>query len=108
MRAAALANAENGDANWQPRDVDLYPSFRAFARYIAKHEQPPIDPLLVMAREAMLEAWKTSGVFNNAHLASCIRDGKFDTNLSVQSALTALRMAKEQGLPDFGHKGVFE
>lgn len=30
---------------------DLYPACCAFARYIEEHEEPPVDPVLLAARE---------------------------------------------------------
>lgn len=47
-RAAALANgsrsAERPSRENLPSDCDAFPDMHAFARYIAAHEQSPVDP----------------------------------------------------------------
>ena len=69
----------------------------AFARYIAVHEQPPIDPLLIEAREIVARGYEP-------YLMPCAesaRAGSQDDQLPVKCALVALRrgieLAKEQG-----------
>ena len=61
---------------------------RAFARYIASKEEPPVDPLLTEAR-------KIVGAFMDAtgEQAKAIeyRDGKWDNEEGVVIALEALR-----------------
>lgn len=69
----------------------------AFAAYIAKHKQPPVDPLLVMAREAACEDdFNRRGEGGGRWRTAC-REGAYDSGEEVQSALIALRMAQEQG-----------
>lgn len=50
QRACELANAErvtsSSSGPFFPADCMNSPSMHAFARYIAEHEQPPVDPLL--------------------------------------------------------------
>lgn len=65
-RATKMCNAEvRSDGYSGTRRVDDYwrrfPSFRAFARYIAAHEEPPVDPLLIEAREMFAEVASLTG-----------------------------------------------
>jgi hypothetical protein len=48
-----------------------YPAFLALARYIEQHEEPPVDPALVAAREH-LASISTGPVARN------YRDGRYD------------------------------
>jgi hypothetical protein len=81
---------------WRVAADSNHPTVLTVARLIAKHEQPPIDPLLVMAREAAASHYDRIGAVKRQ---GPIREGRDDQCGSVQSALTALRMAQEQGLP---------
>jgi len=47
-RATDLTNEAMRDGSWLP--IGGHAS-AAFARYIAEHEEPPVDPLLIEARE---------------------------------------------------------
>lgn len=47
-RALNIANAEAGFEAW--RSVENSFGMRAFARYIAEHEEPPVDPLVAEAQ----------------------------------------------------------
>lgn len=53
-RACGLVNTGAGDTPYEPSDVFRgNPAIHAFARYIAKHEEPPVDPLLGVVEEAI-------------------------------------------------------
>lgn len=79
-RAYALAN-ERGHIN-------------AFAAYIATHEEPPVDPLLIEARKIV-----ASGEVNGL-VRSAIHAGEWDTGTHVIRTLNGIRrgieLAKEQ------------
>lgn len=69
--------------------------FRAFARYIAEHEKPPVDPLLIEARELAAD----SAAKLQHPSVSDIRAGRKDDDLSygVGLALAALHRGIELG-----------
>lgn len=67
-----------------------YASMIAFARYIAQHEQPPVDPLLIEAREIVAEAWRRSP-FNGPANAARALSGEADDTVPVKAVLAALR-----------------
>jgi len=94
-RAAQLANKEAGVTGGftaaYMTEADLG---RAFARYIAQHEQPPVDPLLIEAREIAAKYYDGVCRYNTAE--AC-RNGKWDGAPSVQLALAALRRGIELG-----------
>jgi hypothetical protein len=65
----------------------------AFARYIAAHEKPPVDPDLLIAREAAAQVYDEGGHPN--HAKGC-RDGRFDGNYDVTMPLRAIKLYKER------------
>lgn len=61
------------------------------ARYIEAHEQPPVDPDLVTAREICALVEKNNGYYN----AACrYREGVNDADPEVQFALAKLKEAR--------------
>lgn len=68
----------------------LHHAMTAFARYIAGHEEPPVDPLLIEAREICASR---DGV--DAVQARSYRDGRHDAGGAVDTALAALRRGIE-------------
>jgi hypothetical protein len=68
---------------------------RAFERYVAEHEDPPVDPILVAAREIV------STTFNFPATKKALFDGKLDHWTSVKLTEAGIRrglaMAKEEG-----------
>ena len=69
-------------------------SIQAFARYIVKHQDEPVDPLLLEAREVAASAYEG---LDFAGIASRIRDGDRDDGLHVSIALAALKRRDELG-----------
>lgn len=69
---------------------------RAFARYIARHEEPPVDPLLIEAREICAKVQEERG--SPLH-AQQLRDGDFDVHQGpmMLAAMAALRRGIELG-----------
>ena len=63
----------------------------AFARYIMKHEQPPVDPDVIAVREILAEGSPST------LLDSDYRNGKRDDAPEFQAALAAYRKHKEAG-----------
>lgn len=70
------------------------PTITAFARYIAEHEQPPVDPLLVEARKIIAKHFERDGLSSAARDA---RAGKSDHVAAVKAAYEALRRGIEIG-----------
>jgi hypothetical protein len=62
------------------------------ASLIAKHEQPPVDPLLVEAREITAKYYDDHNIPNTAR---AIQAGHWDKGERVQTVLTALRRGVE-------------
>lgn len=67
---------------------------RTFARYIAQHEEPPVDPLLIEAREIVARHEDSLGFDEDA---KSTRAGDIDSLESVQFTLTGLRRGIELG-----------
>ncbi len=63
------------------------------ARYIAAHEEPPVDPLLLEAREIVARFYDTKE--GSRHRAKLFRDGDYDNEPECAQALTALRRGME-------------
>lgn len=64
-----------------------------FARYIAAHEEPPVDPLLIEAREIVARFYDTKEGLR--HRAKLFRDGDYDNKPECVQALMALRRGME-------------
>lgn len=98
-RACELANAEQSYELWKVRDIDskMYPVMTTLARYIAQHEEPPVDANLQMARDSAAEATLAARLDdeNSKQWAIYCRDGAYDDGREVQSALIAIRKLKE-------------
>ncbi len=88
MRAAV--DAEKGKEAWRYNTAE-----QAFAAYIAAHEEPPADPLLIEARKVFNE-WNTW----DADAKARVLCGSYDFNDHLQLILKGLRrgieLAKEQ------------
>lgn len=66
-----------------------------FARYIEKHEQPPLDPWALQARE--LAAGVAAEVIGCTNAAERYRKGEYDNDTEVKAIAAALRAAYEKG-----------
>ena len=75
-----------------PRDKGLS-SLLIPARLIAKHEQPPVDPILAAAREAVARMYEKSNILD---VASTIRMGGEDNSSDVKAAVTAITLYLER------------
>ena len=75
-----------------PRDQGR-PAVRTVARLIAKHEQPPVDPILAAAREAVARWYEKR---NDANNAEQVRDGNFDQSFGVRTAAAAINIYLER------------
>lgn len=89
-RAVELVNTRTaGMMDYTASSVASHnPSLVAFAAYIAAHEEPPVDPLLIEAREIAGAQIGGSAEVN-------IRIGNHDRETLVQAVLTALRRGME-------------
>ena len=67
---------------------ERFPTVRAFARYIAQHEQPPVDPDLLLARECAADACERH---NSVLRPDLIRSGDQDEGPIVKACLAAIR-----------------
>lgn len=61
------------------------------ARYIEAHEQPPVDPDLVTAREICARVCNDFGLHSRA---KAYRDGDYDAEEELQFALAKLKEAR--------------
>lgn len=64
----------------------------AFARYIAQHEQPPVDPDLIEARRL---AANDATIQGKRIVAGNIEDGHLDDDFGVPLALAAIKRGRE-------------
>lgn len=64
---------------------------RAYAKLIAQHEQPQVDPDLVKAREICA---RVASDFSSLDVVDAYREGKFDDEAEVKIALSALKEAR--------------
>ena len=97
-RACALGNAAgSGTERWPIsvipaiKKLDVHPGMLAFARYIEAHEQPPVDPDLVTAREICA---RVCNDFGQTSSAKAYRDGDYDAEEELQFALAKLKEAR--------------
>lgn len=80
----------DADLPWS-KDVE-----NAFARYIAQHEEPPVDPLLIEAREiAAKVVEKAENDGEEYDWSRHCRSGSYDDRSDVQIALAALKRGME-------------
>ena len=79
---------------WPTSTVAGHAISTAFARYIAKHEEPPVDPLLIEAREVWAREREESG---NSRVAALYRAGRYDSDPAIKTALAALKRGIEIG-----------
>jgi hypothetical protein len=61
-RACELANAIHEYPRFTVDHLDRdWPSLQAFARYIAAHEEPPVDPVIDAIEDALAQFYKGPG-----------------------------------------------
>lgn len=89
-RACELANdAGKQPGYWKVHHVEDVPTLAALARYIAEHEEPPVDQDLIKAREICARVCLEQGRLRSAQN---YREGFYDAT-EVQFVLTALKEA---------------
>lgn len=91
QRVCGLVNATLGWNRWGVTEVEDSATLRTFARYIAAHEEPPVDPLLAEARKIAANQFKGSSTEVNISI------GNHDHESLVQGCLTALKRGIEIG-----------
>lgn len=101
-RVVELINATSSQPNVRAIEVDWTDRYLsvplAFARYIAEHEEPPVDLLLIEAREI-------ASTIRPA-FADDFRSGAVDaTSTEVPVALAALRRGMELARKEDSHAG---
>ena len=76
---------------------ERYPGIylKPFARYIAQHEQPPVDPDVIAVREILAAYERTAG--GTPRIAGELETGARDENEEFTASLTAYRKHKEAG-----------
>lgn len=69
-------------------------SLATFARYITAHEEPPVDPLVLEAREIVAGTWEKRG---SSIAAGQYRSGMYDAcgGPSMQIAMACLKRGME-------------
>ncbi|MXO67759.1 hypothetical protein GRI72_02790 [Altererythrobacter marinus] len=70
---------------------------KAFARYIMEHEEPPVDPLLLEAREICARAFEQDDSFSAKQFAQSVRNGDVDDVGAMKATRDALRRGFELG-----------
>lgn len=93
-RAAELANKEMGEDYLSPTSIAGTYVGTALARYIAQHEEPPVDPLLIEAREIVAKFYEGNG---GPISSENFRAGKLDTTPLARVTLEGLRRGIELG-----------
>jgi hypothetical protein len=101
-RATDLTREAMRDGSWLP--IGGHAS-AAFARYIAEHEEPPVDTLLIEARKLFAEDHRNGLIALEHPLGSCILmsgageglilEGKYDHRREVSQYLAALKRGRE-------------
>ena len=74
---------------WSLPAYENDPIVRTLARLIAKHEHPPVDPILAAAREAVARR-------SHESLVGAIRAGNHDASGNVQIAKAAITLYLER------------
>ena len=64
----------------------------AFQRYIAQHEQEPVDPDVELAREVAADVYEAIGFGGSAEI---IHEGAGDHNIGYKTALAAIKRVRE-------------
>ena len=94
VRACELLNGPQEIAAWAPSERRLGGVVATFARYIAQHEQPPVDPDLIEAREIV----KATLVPESHARCDCrekIDAGEWDRGHKVRATLAAIKRGRE-------------
>ena len=68
----------------------------AFARYIFEHEKPPVDPLLIEARE-IVKSTLTESSHKRCNCRAEIDAGEWDKGQKIRASLAALHRGIELG-----------
>lgn len=93
---------------WRANEVDDWACLRAFARYIAEHEQPPVDPVKAAA-DAVVDAEFPNASIDNEWALKRVAYLSVKRGTSVMRPLTPLRSghgAVVSPLPGAGAKKV--
>lgn len=106
QRAADEINRLVGPVDeWRAFDVarrlqptDALEASQAFALYIAEHEDEPVDPLLIEAREVCAKAYES--LTHSSHIPAAYRAGEYDSelnnaNLDLPIALAGIKRGIE-------------
>lgn len=90
QKACDLLNEAIDKPNWWVvSDAKRNPMFITFARYIESHEEAPVDPDLLIAREACAVGW---GMDRQQKIMA----GEWDGNAPVQDCLRAIKLFRER------------
>jgi len=92
--ACDKANARGGSRWWQTTDIPRVPVLTELALMCWQFCEEPVDPDLLIAREAVAQVCERAGV---ASEAARYRSGKLDSLLKDGAAIIAARLAREQG-----------
>lgn len=93
-RACDLANRSRpGFSPWKPKHVTPdYSALYALALHVMKHEEPPVDPLLLEARKIVADSYEGLGCDETV---DNVRNGAHDNGWSVTEVLKALKRGIE-------------
>lgn len=91
---------KEGAFKFKPEHQSQLPTLWALALCIEQHEQPPVDPLLLRAREAVAKAYELLPIGSNSTKSSLkfvalqTREGIYDNSHAVQACLNILQENK--------------
>ena len=97
QRVCDLTNVDGSSycvGSFAVRQCQSYSIGKAFAAYIAAHEEPPVDPVDALVREEMAKAYDEAGY---GLLAGRTRDGELDTGGIFTAAKALYLMGIEKG-----------
>lgn len=80
---------------WNIPHEEVSKGVHAFARYIAAHEQPPVDPDVLAVRDII--ATYIEELRGDAWQSMRMRDGRYDGEIEFAAVLVAYRKHKEAG-----------
>ena len=92
QRAAELANQVTSSGGWTAQDFAIMAGalHKALLQHIADHEDPPIDPDLLAAREIVAEFYRAG----DAEFPASVLAGEADNIPMVRIALAGIKHGK--------------
>lgn len=93
-RACDLINDQTTSRPYSLKADVRTPSVVAMARYISQHEEPPVDPDLLTAREILAKEYKGEGWVSHADQAAILK-GDRDNTFIIRAVVAGIKAGKE-------------